>query len=67
MDVSVRQWERIRRDVATAGDRFVAQVEAAAADRRVTRHWSVADTAAHVATLTDFDAVNTMRKVRCPR
>ncbi|MET7424634.1 hypothetical protein [Dactylosporangium sp. NPDC005555] len=59
MDVSTRQWEGIRRDVATAGDRFAALVEAAAADRRATRHWSVADTAAHVASLTDLDAVIT--------
>ncbi|MEV4118643.1 maleylpyruvate isomerase N-terminal domain-containing protein [Micromonospora sp. NPDC049645] len=59
MDVSSRQWEAIRRDVATAGERFAALVEAAAADRRATKHWSVADTAAHVATLTDVDVVIT--------
>lgn len=59
MEVSTRQWESIRRDVATAGDRFASLVEAAAADRSATRHWSVADTAAHVATLTQVDVVLT--------
>ncbi len=59
MEVSTRKWESIRRDVAAAGDRFASLVEAAGPDRRATRHWSVADTAAHVATLTDLDVAIT--------
>lgn len=59
MEIRTAQWESIRRDVAAAGDRFAGLVERADAGRRATRHWSVADTAVHVATLTDLDAAIT--------
>jgi hypothetical protein len=59
MEIRTEQWESIRRDVTAAGDRFADLVERAEADRRATRHWTVTDTAVHVATLTDLDAVVT--------
>lgn len=55
MEVSARQWDSVRRDVAASGERFAGLVESAAPGRRATRHWTVADTAAHVATLTHLD------------
>ncbi|MET7459380.1 hypothetical protein [Nonomuraea sp. NPDC005501] len=48
-------WRTTRAALATTGDRFADLLSAAATAARsapATRHWSVADTAAHVATLT---------------
>jgi hypothetical protein len=47
------RWQATRASLARTGDRF-ADLVCAAADPSapVTRHWSVADTAAHLATVT---------------
>ncbi|GHJ17411.1 MULTISPECIES: maleylpyruvate isomerase N-terminal domain-containing protein [unclassified Micromonospora] len=59
MEVSTQQWESIRDDVTAAGERFAALVEKAPPDVRATREWSVVDTAVHLVTVTDLDAVIT--------
>jgi uncharacterized protein (TIGR03083 family) len=57
--ISAAQWAAVRRGLADAGERFTALVEAADGARRATAHWTVADVAAHVATLTAIDVAIT--------
>ena len=49
--VTQEQWRAVRASLARTVDRFADLVTAVPAGTRATRHWSVADTAAHVASI----------------
>lgn len=53
--IGAARWEAVRRGLAVSAGRFADVVDAADPAGRATPHWTVADVAAHVATLTTID------------
>lgn len=56
MIITPEQWQLTRSGLREAGGRFVDLLLADTPDARATVHWSVSDTAAHVAMVTALDA-----------
>jgi hypothetical protein len=53
--ITVEQWDAARAAVRDTGERFAALIASCDPQTMATRHWSVADTAAHVTTIAMFD------------